>query len=264
MATKTKRTRDTGDLVERIGDKIVLASELEEPPVFLIYGRSGQMKTRTACTAPKPLLIDVNEKGSRSTRRDLNPHVIRVTHWNELSDIYWFLESGEHDFKTWILDGVTSMANLAMKFVLGDEASRDASRDPDMPTRPAWGKLGELMKTQILNYRNLPMYGVFTALERARIVGDEGDLEGELVIGPSVSPAVGQALEQNVSHIGHISKREVRVKVKGTGEIRKVVRTELLIGGTSERYATKDRDGVLDDVVINPNLTDMIRQLEGE
>lgn len=252
----------SSDLVQRVGNEILLASELDEPPVILIYGRSGQMKTRTACTAPKPLLIDINEKGSRSTKRDLNPHVYSVTHWTQIQDVFWFLESGEHDFDTWILDGLTAMQNLCMKFVLGDEASRDASRDPDMPSRAVWGKLGELMKTQILNFRNLPMNGVFTALQRSRQQGDEGDLDAEMVIGPACSPSVAQCVEQNVSTIGHISKKEVTVKIKGTEEKKRVTRVALLVG-SSERYTTKDRDGVLGDVVVNPNLTKMFKLMEG-
>jgi hypothetical protein len=250
------------DLVEQVEKRIMLASELKDPTRFLFYGRSGAGKTRLAATAPKLLLIDINERGTKSVRRDLNPHVLQCSLWGEVQDAYWYLHSGEHDFEAFAIDGVTSLQNLCLKFVLGDEVARDASRDPDMPTRTVWGKSGELMKTTITNFRNLPMTAIFTALQRTRQVGEDEDIS-DMIISPACSPSVGGHLEAAVDLIGHLSTREVKVKRKGEDTVRTVVRRRLLTG-PSERYVTKDRLGVFGMYVDAPDVTTMIEKIYEE
>lgn len=248
----------TSEVGQRVTGKIRRASEIEQRQRILIYGKSGSGKTRLAATAPNVLLVDVNEKGTSSVRRDFDPQVFTCDLWTDLSDVFWYLQEGDHSFETVAIDGVTSMQNLCMKFVLGDEAARDASRDPDMPSRLVWGKVGELMKTQITNFRNLPMNVIFTALTRTRISGDEGE-EEEVSIGPACSPSIAGHLEAAVDIIGFLTTREVVVKSKDeTKKPRKVVRRRLLVG-PSERYVTKDRTGVFGDFVDNPNIQEMIQ-----
>lgn len=254
------------ELNQRVLAKIKPASELERHIRCLFFGRSGSGKTRLAASAPKVLLVDINEKGTESTRRDLNPHVYLVEYWAELNDVFWYLQSGDHDYETVAIDGVTAMQNLCMKFVLGDEKSRDASRDPDMPTRQVWGKLGELMKTQITNFRNLPMNVIFTALQRSRVTGDSDEDMGESVISPACSPSVSGHLEAAVDIIGHLSTREVYVRRRDAPEDekpKKVIRRQLLVG-PSERYITKDRTGKLGMIVKSPTMPKIIQSIYSE
>jgi hypothetical protein len=247
---------ESQDLFDRVEGKIVLASEMRDPTRFLFYGRSGAGKTRLAATAPRVLLVDINERGTKSVRRDHNPNVFPVSLWSEVQDIYWYLESGNHEFDSVAVDGVTSLQNLCIKFVLGDEIARDASRDPDMPTRQVWGKVGELMKTTITNFRNLEMNIIFTALQRTRFQGEEDEIS-DSVISPACSPSVGGHLEAAVDVIGHLSKKEVRVRKKGEEKIHKVVRSRLLVG-PSEHYITKDRTGLFGQYIQSPSVDKMI------
>jgi hypothetical protein len=134
MAKKTSSETNDSELHARVLAKIKPASELEDFVRMLCYGRSGAGKTRFAASAPDVLIIDVNEKGTKSVRRDYNPNVFPVEYWQEINDVYWYLQSGDHPYKSYAIDGVSAMQTLCTKFILGDEASRDASRDPDMPT----------------------------------------------------------------------------------------------------------------------------------
>jgi len=260
---KPKTSSPRSEINQRVSDRIVLASELPQNHTVLVYARPKVGKTRLSCTAPGVILLDVDEKGTSSVKRDLNPHVFPASTWGDCVDFYWYLQEGKHDFKTAVVDGVTGMQLLCLNFVLGEQAALDASRDPDMPNRVAWGKVGKLMRTQITNYRNLPMNVVFTALTRAAFQGDDDDEDVDRTIGPAVTPSVAGHLEAAVEVIGYLQKREVFVKVKGKDEKKKVVRRRLIVDGT-ERFLVGDRTGTLGNYVDAPDLTKMFNLMDAK
>lgn len=229
----------------RVQKKIKRASELPLNLAVVVYGRPKVGKTRFCASAPNPLIVDCDEKGTDSTRDDTDPNVARITTWSELNDIYWYLQSGDHPFDTVGIDTISGLQTLCMNFVLGDEASRDASRDPDMPTRQAYGKVSQLMRTQITNFRNLEMNVIFTAHTRTRSTGEDEEDES-VITGPNLSPAIYTHLLGAVGLIGYMMKREVFVKKTVGGEkIReKQTRTRLIIG-PSERFETGVRYSAL-------------------
>jgi phage nucleotide-binding protein len=255
--SRTSSRTDRSKVSERVRAKIHPASELPQNQNFLIYGDSGTGKTRLASTAPKVLVVDVNDKGQDSVRRDLNPDFIQIEYWREVIDIYWFLQEGDHEYESVAIDTVSNLQNICMDFVLGDEASRDASRDPDMPSRQAWGKVGKLMRTQIINFRNLPINTIFVAQLRAKQTGDDEDDESEIVYGPEVSPSIEKSLKAAVGTIGYLTKREVVIRNKKTKAARKEVRRRLLLGD-SERYVSKDRNGMFPQHIDAPDLAEML------
>jgi hypothetical protein len=258
--SRTSSLTDRSNVSERVRKRIHKASELAQNQNFLVYGDSGTGKTRFAASAPKILMIDVNDKGHDSVRRDFNPDYIQVEYWREVIDIYWFLQEGDHSYESVGIDTVSNLQNICMDFVLGDEASRDASRDPDMPSRQAWGKVGKLMRTQITNYRNLPLNVIFVAQLRAKQVGDEDEEGGEVLYGPEVSPSIEKTLKAAVGTIGYLTKREVVIRNKKTKTARKEIRRRLLLGD-SERYISKDRNGVFPEHIDAPDLADMLSQI---
>jgi len=251
------RTSSRTDVKSRVSRKIKRASELPQNQNFCLYGDSGVGKTRLAASAPKVLIIDVNDKGHDSVRRDYDPMFYPCTHWSEVLDVYWYLQEGDHGFESVAIDTISNLQNICMDFVMGDEASRDASRDPDMPSRQAWGKVGKLMRTQIINFRNLPMNVIFIAQLRAKSTGDEEDLESEILYGPEVSPSIEKTLKAAVGTIGYLTKREVVIRNKKKDTTRKEVRHRLLLGD-SERYVSKDRNGVFPEHIDAPDLAEML------
>ena len=231
----------------RVEGKITKASDLPLNLAVVVYGRPKVGKTRFCASAPNVLLIDCDEKGTDSTRDDLDPSVIRIQTWSEINDIYWYLQSGEHEFQSVAIDTVSGLQTLAMNFVLGDELARDASRDPDQPSQRIYQKVTQLMKTQITNYRNLPMNVLFTAHTRTRTTGEDEEDE-QTITGPNVSPAIQTHLLGAVGLIGYMMRREVVVRSRRDGKTRrrKVSRTRLLIG-PSDRFETGVRYTALKD-----------------
>lgn len=129
-----------------------------------------------------------------------------------------------------------------MKFVLGDEASRDPTKDPMMPGKREWGKMSELMRTQLTQFYGLEdrMNVIMLAQERRGYVDeDEEDESNEPQIFPSTSPAVRETLTAGVDIIGRMYVREVVKKVKGGKETSGV---EHRMGiRPNDRYLAKDR-----------------------
>lgn len=260
MATSSK----TQDKITKARGKISKASDFDHLKI-LVYGANGKGKTRFGASGPKTLVIDCNERGSLSIR-NYPAQVFKVETWTDIDLAYWLLHTGKHEFETVVIDTVSSLQNLGMKFILGDEASRDPTKDPDMPGKRDWGKLGEIMRTVILNFRNLPMHVVFLAQER-RGFGDDDDDAPEVF--PEVSPSIRSTLTAAVDIIGRVYVKEVVEKKKGAkGKVTsKAVPEYRMLIGPSERYVTKDRSeaGLPKSVVLGPgkdNLERLIQQIK--
>ena len=139
-----------------------------------------------------------------------------------------------------------------------------------MPSRPIWGKVNELMKTQITNYRNLPMNVIFTALQRKQVSGDEdhGD-DQEIFYSPAWTPGIAGHLEAAVGMIGYLHtsqvyapRKEAEKGKKSKKKRERISRTRLIIG-PSDRYLTKDRYGLMVPHIDSPNITRILKQIYG-
>ena len=219
---------------------------------ILVYGRHGKGKTRLAATAPNVIIGRVREEGTRSAREFEGAQVFPINTWSDIDDFYWYLRQVDHGYQSVALDGLTAMQHMCMKYVLGELEDRDPTRETSMPDRRSWGKLSELMKEQILRYRNLPMHVIFTA--RERITGGEED-EEDIFHVPDLNPGTRGTALSAVEVIGRIYQKEVRT-VKGKGSKKKEVKaweTRLLIG-ESDEFETKDQIHELGRIVKNPTI----------
>jgi len=224
---------------------------------LLAYGKNGTGKTHMGATAPKPLIVDCNERGTLAARAIKDVQVFQVETWTDVDLAFWFLHSGKHDRQSVVIDSATLLQQLCMKFVLSDEASRDPTKDPQMPSKREWGKVGELMRTVIMNFRNLPMHVIFTAQER---MGFSEEDEEAPEIYPEVSPSARSTLTAQVNVIGRTVVKEV-VEKRG----KKKIRTPdfRLVLGPSERFVTKVniQNHGLPGIIRDPNITRIIKRI---
>lgn len=242
MATRRRASgqADQSKKLERAESKIIEVGESFEWLKMLAYAQNGKGKTRFGASGPRPVcVIDCNERGSMSIRNYEGVDVFKVDTWVDIDLAYWYLHKNSKGYQTVVIDTESSLQQLCMKFVLGDEASRDATKDPNMPGKREWGKVGELMKTQILQFRNLPMHVIFLAQERRGFTEDDDESVPDVF--PEVSPSIRQTLTASVDIIGRmyvkevIGKRDPKTKKRSSA-----VQYRMLIG-PSERYVTKDR-----------------------
>jgi hypothetical protein len=245
MATKLPKAK----AIEAVKKKIVPIEDASPHIRILVYGRNGQGKTRFACTAPKPLICDIDEEGTRSARQFKGAEVYPAKKWSDIVWLYWYLKSGDHPYDSLVVDTLTGMQNVCMKQVLKESGDRDPDKDPKTASQRDWGKLAQLMKEQMLNFRNLPMHVIFTAQERT-VADDESETIERV---PDLSPGSRATATACVDIIGRIYKKEVRAVNKATKRETTKWETRMLVG-PHEDYTTKDRTGALGRIVKEPTI----------
>lgn len=169
------------------------ASAKDHPPdygKFLIHGRQGSGKTWTASTianAGKTLFIDmVGEKGVKSFQgspQAVNIDVARPASVTDLDDIFWELDKGQHSYKAVVIDSVTSLQKMTMRYLLGhDETAVKEIRQGTAPAQiQTWGQALDIMTDTATFWYGLadgdrknPMHVVMTAQTKVDIDIDSG------------------------------------------------------------------------------------------
>lgn len=237
---------------------IIPASEGSTKLKMCVYARNKVGKTRFACSSQlRTLVIDCNEKGWHSVRKQKNVDVFPLESFQQLDWIYWYLRGGKSPYEVVVIDTITMLAARGMKWVLKDFADRDISQDPMTPDKRHWGKLGEMMKDAIIKFRNLDMHVIFLAQEKTTYQEDEETGETQVETHPELSPSPRSVLLSAVSIIGRLYTREVEDK-KG----RKVMERRMLLG-THPKYVSGNRFEELKRVERNPTLQDFITRIQG-
>lgn len=167
----------------------------------LIYGPNGTGKNTISATFPGPrLLLDVNEKGTKSMVGSEGSFKRSIDKFEMFIMAYWYLKSGNHPYKTVIIDNITTLQEMALRYVMAKDSDVDLSKDMDMPNKRDWGGLSQVMKRWLIEYRNLDMNVVFLAQEKR---SNDEDLESdEASVFPQISPSVKAILGAAVDVIG--------------------------------------------------------------
>ena len=238
-----------------------------------LYGRAGSGKTTLAATFPKPILLDIgNEEGTDSVSDVNGLQVMRVTTWEEFEQMYWYLENGDHDFETVILDTVTQLQELAIREIGAQNKKKDADGGWGSMTKQMWGEVATLLKTWITHYRALPdMNVVFIGQERIFNAGEEADTEDGQIqpeVGPRMMPSVVSTLNAAVDVLAHcfIREKHTRKKVNGKTVEKREVQYCLRVGPHAF-YTTKVRKPVsveLPGFLVDASYQDLVELKAGE
>lgn len=234
------RSDRTRSRVREVEERIVGVAEVDPYTRVLVQAPNKKGKTVFGASLPGTLIIDINEKGTKSVRHAEGVHVFQAKNWADVVYAYWYLRAAcrgetKRKFKAYCIDTATQMQHTCMKHVLQEAEDRDPYRDPHTPSQREWLKVAELMKPQILNFRNLPMHGIFLVQERS--VDDE---DGESIMVPDLSPGSRGTLLAAVDVIGRMFVKEVRVVKKGQNKESK--RKEYyMLTAPHDRYPTGSR-----------------------
>ena len=238
---------------------------LPEVLAVLGWGRSGTGKTTFASSFPKPmLLLDIREKGTDSISNVAGVKVARIEEWPEFEAVYWYLKKNPGMFKTVVIDQITTLQDLAML-----QARKNLGKDEDsLATKQIFGETGGLMKTWLLNYRDLiddETHIVFLAHDRKTGGGDEGgDDQIEPEVGPRLMPSVASFVNGMVKIIGNTYIRE-GYNIENKRKVR-FVEYGMRVGPHAY-YTTKVRSPVgiaSPDSIVDPSFEKLIAIMRGD
>lgn len=157
---------------------------------WLIHGPQGSGKTTLASSVAdlgKTLFIDlIGEKGVRSfagAQYAKNIDVVRPDTVTVMDDIFWKLDSGDHDYDAVVIDSLTALQKMTMRYLLGH--SETAVKEIRQGTAPAqiqtWGQSLDIMTDTATFWYGLadgnrprPMHVVMTAQTKIE-ESEEGD-----------------------------------------------------------------------------------------
>jgi len=225
---------DTLPVAQFAGVPMMPAEEMaQDYGRWLIHGPQGSGKTTLASTIAeigKTLFIDLTgEHGIRSFRGapwGKNITVMRPASITALDDVFWELARGDHDFTCAVVDSLTAVQKMSMRWMLGHDetAVREIKRGVSPADQRTWGQTLDVM-TDIATFwyglangkRERPMHIVFTAQSKNK----END-DGLLTHTPDVQPGalsitlaapdyvVYTDVEENPEHLSDDTQPPVR------------------------------------------------------
>lgn len=225
------------------------AVEKEDAGKWLIHGPQGSGKTTLASTIARTgptLFIDLTgEKGRRSFKGADYAHnitVLRPDSVKQLDDIYYELAAGDHPYVAVIIDSLTALQRMALRFVMGttETAVREIRQGVAPADQRTWGESLNIMSDIAVFWygladgdREKPMHVIMTSQTKVT----ENELTGEHTRNPDVQPG---ALRITLATPDYVVYTDLEVDTESDGEdgteYRQIVRF-----GPSPEYRTKAR-----------------------
>ena len=203
----------------------------EETITAMVYGDPGVGKTTFVSYAPSLLLIET-ERGETSIYKTPNrPDLVHADTLDELAEIYLWLHTGNHNYKSVAIDTLTEASKRELARITHESSLKIPDKDPDRPTMPDYGKLSSRMSKMVRAFRDLPMHTFFLCHTRS----DKDEETGAVKVTPNLTPAV---MSDAVAYCNAVFYLDVDKNGART------VRTQ-----PSRKYIAKHRLGDLPDVV---------------
>ena len=217
---------------------------------WLILGAPGSGKSSlasTVATMGKTLFIDLpGEKGTQSFKNApyaKNIDVVRPESVTALDDIFWSLDKGGHGYKAVIIDSLTALQKMTMRYLTG--FSETAVREIKQGTAPAdqrtWGQALDIMTdTAVFWYgladgnRKEPMHVVMTA--QVKMVEDE--INGGVRRSPDVQRGAQSIIRATPNYIIYA---DVEEDLDNTGRDDGPSLKHIVRFGTDPEYGTNAR-----------------------
>jgi phage nucleotide-binding protein len=246
-ATLTEKTLG-GLRVEPITDTVQYIN-------MLVYGYPGAGKTVLSGSADgvpdmRPVLV-IDVEGGTLSLRDRYPDVdvVRVQSWDDMQKVYDALYSGEHDYKTIVLDSLTEIQKFSMYKIMEAVIREDPGRDPDIPSVREWGKSIEQIRKLVRAFRDLPMHTVFTALAKE----DKDPKTGVKSEMPSLPGKLAPEVAGFVDIVAFLYVKVVDSEFK-----------RLLLTLGTDKHVAKDRTDKLPQIMEDPTMETILAHINGE
>lgn len=242
-----------------------MADPLPLPISLVVHGDSGVGKSWLGDTTPPPRLVLDAEGGSRFTpskkvmwnpQRDEPPEhdgswdtcVVLTREFGVLSSVFQWLNSGQHPFKSLILDSLTEIQARVKDTISGTQT----------PSERDWGAILIKMESMVRHFRDLTLHPT-NPLEAVVLLALTRDQGGKWR--PYLQGQISTKLPQYVDVVGYMYVDEVR---EGESIDDQTTHVRRLLTQPRETFVAKDRtDTFLENggVLTNPNVQDMIDRI---
>lgn len=227
---------------------------------ILMHGLSGAGKTTCSVTAPKPLLLLDVEMASRFVRgRKIkwNPLteappvadgtwdicVVSVNEFQKAQVAYEYLKSGNHPFKSVVVDSISELQSKAVEKIKG----RQQFQTQD------WGKLLSVMSFFCKDLRDLAEAD--DQIEAIIITATSKDYDG--IIKPYLQGQIASQAPYWFDITGYLYVQQV-ADAQGT-----ITDSRNLLIGNHPNYEAKSRVPGLPTVIENPNVSSLLDSIFG-
>lgn len=155
---------------------IISLEDFTESINGLLYADPGVGKT--VWSADDGALILATEKGTISAkRRGSKAKMIKCFTWETFVEAYEWLDSLETIPYTWVvIDSITGMQRIALKWILRMVVAENSTRDPDIPAQGDHQKWQNMFKRYVDYFNDLPVNVLYTATAMRREDQDGNDL----------------------------------------------------------------------------------------
>ena len=179
----------------------------------------------------------MKDKGTDSGKReDLEPGditVFELESFDEIYDIYDYLEENPDRFKSVVIDHMTALQDFCYEKVMDEEGKSKMSQG-------MYGTAGGYLKEVINLYKGLTDLGITPCFNcQDRMESGDGEGEDQLLpeVGPSLMPSVARTLCAASRVIGHTYQFENVEKLEGA-KVRRNIEFRLRLG-PNPYYITK-------------------------
>lgn len=218
----------------------------------LIFSPPGHGKTTLLGTAQEdgrtgPMLI-LDFEGGTESLAGLDIDVATIASWDDFSEIYEMLLSGDHGYKSLGIDSISETHIFALLTILEKEGP--TRKDPELLEQRDYGKATVQMRRLLRSFRDLPMHVFYTAHAKEVEIPRQGRVQL-----PALSGQMAEEVAGLMSVVGYLAETEEQNDA-GEPEVHR-----LLLLKNYPKFRTKVRTpwrAKTPDELYDPTITDLM------
>ena len=243
--------------------RIQRPASIERLPKLHIYSRQKKGKTTFSTSAGVEQTLVLDPEHGTDLMQSKNPHVWHIEKWEDLDEAYNYIRMGDHPYRWVSVDGLTKLSQMSLKYTMRLQEERSIDRIPGQVQQRDYGRAGEVMKTMLTNFHNLPYGVVFTSQERMQEVVDSEEDEDIETEGAEFVPDLPKGVRSYVNSLVDIIGRLYVVKIEHPRDAEKMIAQRRLWIGESLKYDTGYRsDYSLPDMVKAPSIPKLVELMK--